>query len=65
LQSVPAASTLEDVIANIFEDVTANIFDNVLLGQQFSNRWAAFTVRLRALLDFAEMTDSCAQVIEK
>jgi hypothetical protein len=46
-----------------FEFFTRNVFDNVLLGQQFSNPGEAFTIGAHALPDFAEIIDSCAQVI--
>jgi hypothetical protein len=41
-----------------FEFFTFNAFDNVLLGQQFSNSGAAFTIGVQAWPDFAEMIDS-------
>jgi hypothetical protein len=46
-----------------FEFVTRNVVNNVLLAQQFSNPGAAFTICGTARLDFAEIIDSCAQVI--
>ena len=46
-----------------FEFFTSNEFDNVLLGQQLSNPGAAFTIEVPARQDFAEIIDSCAQVI--
>jgi hypothetical protein len=46
-----------------FEFFTRNLLDNVLLGQQFSNPGAAFTIGVHARPDFAEIVDSCAQVI--
>jgi hypothetical protein len=46
-----------------FEFVTCNVVDNVLLGQQFSNPDAAFTICVPARPDFAEIIDRCAQVI--
>jgi hypothetical protein len=46
-----------------FEFFTCNLVDNVLLGQQFSNPDAAFTIGITARPDFAEIIDSCAQVI--
>jgi hypothetical protein len=46
-----------------FEFFTRNVFDNVLLGQKFSNPGAAFTIGVHARQDFAEIIDSCAQVI--
>ncbi len=46
-----------------FEFFTRNVVDNVLLGQQFSNPDAAFTIGVTARPDFAEIIDSCEQVI--
>ncbi len=46
-----------------FEFFTRNVFDNVLLGQQFSNPGPAFTIGGHARTDFAEIIDSCAQLI--
>jgi hypothetical protein len=47
----------------IFEFVTCNVVGNVLLTQKFSNQDAAFTIGGTALSDFAEIIDSCSQVI--
>ncbi len=46
-----------------FEFVTRNVVNTVLLAQQLSNPDAAITICCTARLDFAEIIDSCAQVI--